>query len=148
MVAHTLDPSTWEAETGGSLEFEASLLYSASFRTARAVQRNPVSNIKANSPISQVALYVLTWSSKHAGSYLTSKKGFDARPGDTSCLTIRWRRLCMGLKPVSFSWKATTELQLPSLLGTHPTTLLLLESKSGQFKPNMKTISGISLLLI
>lgn len=31
---------------------------------------------------------------------------------------------------------------------TPHTTSLLLENKSGQFKPNMKTVSGISLLLI
>ena len=43
MVAHTFNPSTWEAEAGGSLEFEASLVYKVSSRTARAIQRNPVS---------------------------------------------------------------------------------------------------------
>ena len=32
----------WEAEAGGSL-LEASLVYRASSRTARAIQRNPVS---------------------------------------------------------------------------------------------------------
>jgi hypothetical protein len=35
VVAHTFDPSTWEAE--------ASLVYRVSSRTARATQRNPVS---------------------------------------------------------------------------------------------------------
>ena len=43
MVAHTFDPNTKEAEAGGSLEFEASLVYRESCRTARATQRNPVS---------------------------------------------------------------------------------------------------------
>jgi hypothetical protein len=43
VVAHTFNPSTWEAEAGGSLEFEASLVYKVSSRTARAIQRNPVS---------------------------------------------------------------------------------------------------------
>jgi hypothetical protein len=43
MVAHAFDPSTQEAEAGGSLEFEASLAYKMSSRTARAIQRNPVS---------------------------------------------------------------------------------------------------------
>jgi hypothetical protein len=48
-----LNPSTWEAEAGGFLssggrgrrisEFEASLVYKVSSRTARATQRNPVS---------------------------------------------------------------------------------------------------------
>ena len=40
-VAHTFNSSTWEAEAGRS-EFEASLVYSISSRTARATQRNPV----------------------------------------------------------------------------------------------------------
>jgi hypothetical protein len=42
MVAHAFNPSTWEAEAGS--EFEASLVYRVSSRTARATQRNPVSN--------------------------------------------------------------------------------------------------------
>jgi hypothetical protein len=44
VVAHTFNPSTREAEAGGSLEFKASLVYKVSSRTARATQRNPVSN--------------------------------------------------------------------------------------------------------
>jgi hypothetical protein len=43
---HAFNPSTWEAEAGGFLgisEFEASLVYRVSSRTARATQRNPVS---------------------------------------------------------------------------------------------------------
>jgi hypothetical protein len=43
VVAHAFNPSTREAEAGGSLEFEASLVYRVSSRTARAIQRNPVS---------------------------------------------------------------------------------------------------------
>jgi hypothetical protein len=43
VVAHAFNPSTREAEAGGSLEFEASLVYKVSSRTARAIQRNPVS---------------------------------------------------------------------------------------------------------
>jgi hypothetical protein len=35
---HPFNPSTQEAEAGG-----ASLVYKVSFRTARAIQRNPVS---------------------------------------------------------------------------------------------------------
>jgi hypothetical protein len=35
VVAHTFNPSTWEAEV--------SLVYKVSSRTARAIQRNPVS---------------------------------------------------------------------------------------------------------
>jgi hypothetical protein len=42
MVAHAFNPSTQEAEAGGFLEFEASLVYRVSSRTARAIQRNPV----------------------------------------------------------------------------------------------------------
>jgi hypothetical protein len=50
MVVHAFNPSTWEAEAGRSLslsfawssEFEASLVYKVSSRTARATQRNPV----------------------------------------------------------------------------------------------------------
>jgi hypothetical protein len=42
VVAHGFNPSTWEAEAGGS-EFEASLVYRVSSRTARVIQRNPVS---------------------------------------------------------------------------------------------------------
>jgi hypothetical protein len=40
-VAHAFNPSTREAEAGGFLE--ASLVYKVSSRTARAIQRNPVS---------------------------------------------------------------------------------------------------------
>jgi hypothetical protein len=40
VVAHTFDSSTWEAE------FKASLVYRVSSRTARAIQRNPVSKKK------------------------------------------------------------------------------------------------------
>jgi hypothetical protein len=44
-VAHTFNPSTWEAEAGRFLS-EASLVYKVSSRTARAIQRNPVSKQK------------------------------------------------------------------------------------------------------
>jgi hypothetical protein len=43
VVAHAYNPSTREAEAGGSLEFEASLVYRVSSRTVGAIQRNPVS---------------------------------------------------------------------------------------------------------
>jgi hypothetical protein len=42
VVAHTFNPSTREAEAGRISEFEASLVYRVSSRTARATQRNPV----------------------------------------------------------------------------------------------------------
>jgi hypothetical protein len=41
VVAHAFNPSTREAEAGGFLR--ASLVYRVSSRTARAKQRNPVS---------------------------------------------------------------------------------------------------------
>jgi hypothetical protein len=42
VVAHAFNPSTWEADRRIS-EFEVSLVYTVSSRTARAIQRNPVS---------------------------------------------------------------------------------------------------------
>ena len=45
MVAHAFNPNT-QTETGRSLEFEASLVYRASCRTARSTQGNPVSEGK------------------------------------------------------------------------------------------------------
>jgi hypothetical protein len=42
-AVHTFNPSTQEAEAGGFSEFKTSLIYSWSSRTARAIQRNPVS---------------------------------------------------------------------------------------------------------
>jgi hypothetical protein len=50
VVAHAFNPSTWEAEAGEFLssrsELEVSLVYRVSSRTARATQRNPVSDKK------------------------------------------------------------------------------------------------------
>jgi hypothetical protein len=46
VVAHAFNPSTWEAEAGAFLEFEASLVYRVSSRTVVAIQRNPVSKNK------------------------------------------------------------------------------------------------------
>ena len=46
MVAHTFNPSTWEAEGGRISEFEASLVYKVSSRIAWAIERNPVSKKK------------------------------------------------------------------------------------------------------
>jgi hypothetical protein len=43
VVVHAFNPSTQEAEAGRFLMFEASLVYKVSSRTARAIQRNPVS---------------------------------------------------------------------------------------------------------
>jgi hypothetical protein len=47
VVAHAFNPSTWKAEAGRQIsEFEASLVYRVSSRTARSIQRNPVSKTK------------------------------------------------------------------------------------------------------
>ena len=46
VVAHTFYPSTQEAEAGRFLSSRPSLVYKVSFRTARAMQRNPVSKNK------------------------------------------------------------------------------------------------------
>jgi hypothetical protein len=46
VVAHAFNHSTWEAEAGGFLSFQASLVYRVSSRRARATQRNPVSKNK------------------------------------------------------------------------------------------------------
>jgi hypothetical protein len=43
VVAHTFNPSTRECGGRWISEFEASLVYKVSSRTARAIQRNPVS---------------------------------------------------------------------------------------------------------
>ncbi|EGW03461.1 hypothetical protein I79_021062 [Cricetulus griseus] len=40
MLVHSFNPSTQEAEAGGSLEFKANLVYRTSFMTSRATQRN------------------------------------------------------------------------------------------------------------
>jgi hypothetical protein len=43
MVAHDFNPSTLGGRGTQISEFEASLVYKVSSRTARAIQRNPVS---------------------------------------------------------------------------------------------------------
>ena len=57
MVVHAFNPSTWGTETGRSLEFEASLVYRASFKTARATQRNPVRGLEVGEGESSIAYY-------------------------------------------------------------------------------------------
>ena len=43
MVVHAFNCSAWEAERDRQIsEFEAILVYRANYRTARAIQRNPV----------------------------------------------------------------------------------------------------------
>jgi hypothetical protein len=44
VVAHTFNPSTWEAGAGRFLEFAASLVSRAISRTTKATQRDHVSN--------------------------------------------------------------------------------------------------------
>jgi hypothetical protein len=46
MAVCAFTPSTWGAEAGPSLEFEASPVYIVSSRTARTTQRNQVSKNK------------------------------------------------------------------------------------------------------
>jgi hypothetical protein len=46
VVAHAFNPSTREAEAGGFPSSKPSLVYRVSSRTARAIQRNPVSKNK------------------------------------------------------------------------------------------------------
>ena len=46
MVAHAFSPRTQKAVGWQISEFEASLVYKVSSRTARAIQRNPVSKKK------------------------------------------------------------------------------------------------------
>jgi hypothetical protein len=43
MVVHAFNPFTWEARGRRISEFQASVVYRVSSRTARAIQRNPVS---------------------------------------------------------------------------------------------------------
>jgi hypothetical protein len=43
-VAHTFNPSTWEAEAGLVSELEDSVVYRVSSRTAGAIKRNPCGN--------------------------------------------------------------------------------------------------------
>jgi hypothetical protein len=46
VVAHAFNPSTWEGRGRWISELETSLVYRVSSRTARDIQRNPVSKIK------------------------------------------------------------------------------------------------------
>ena len=52
-MAHSFNPSTWEAEAVDLIEFEASLVYKLSSSTARATQRNLVSKKKKKSKMKQ-----------------------------------------------------------------------------------------------
>ena len=54
VAAQAFDPSTQEAEAGGS-EFEVSLVYRVSSRTARATQEPCVKKTKTNNPTRQFA---------------------------------------------------------------------------------------------
>ena len=60
VVAHTFNPSTGEAEAGDLSEFKGSLVYRVSFWTARATQRNPVSEGK-NTSQGAASIPVLRW---------------------------------------------------------------------------------------
>ena len=43
-----INPSLWEGEAGGFLEFKTSLVYEVSSRTIKAAQRNPASKKQTN----------------------------------------------------------------------------------------------------
>jgi hypothetical protein len=46
-IKHVFNPRTWEQRQPDHCEFEASLVYRVSSRTARATQRKPASKSKA-----------------------------------------------------------------------------------------------------
>ena len=55
VVAHTFNPSTREAETGGFLSLRPAFVYRVSSRTARATQKNPVvKNKQTNERTTQI----------------------------------------------------------------------------------------------
>jgi hypothetical protein len=54
VVVHAFNSSIWEAEAGGFLSSKAALVYRVSSRTARAIQRNPVSEEKKKKVESRV----------------------------------------------------------------------------------------------
>jgi hypothetical protein len=56
VVAHAFNPSIREAEAGGFLSSEASMVYKVSSRTARAIQRNCLEKNKRKSYRSQYCL--------------------------------------------------------------------------------------------
>jgi hypothetical protein len=72
VVAHAFNPRTWEAEAGG-FEFEVSLVYRVSSRTARATQRNPVSK-NQNQPNKQtnkgISIHILNYQGTANQNYL------------------------------------------------------------------------------
>jgi hypothetical protein len=51
VVVHVFNSSTWEAEAGRFLSSRLSLVYRVSSRTAKAIQRNPIS--KTNKQINK-----------------------------------------------------------------------------------------------
>jgi hypothetical protein len=61
VVAHAFNPSTLEAEGRGRQisEFEASLVYRVSSRTARATQRNPVLKNKKQTNKKDLLIYFM-----------------------------------------------------------------------------------------
>jgi hypothetical protein len=62
---HAFNPSTQEEEAGGFIsEFEASLVYKVSSRTARAIQKNPVSKNKKQNKKRVALVMVSLYSSK------------------------------------------------------------------------------------
>jgi hypothetical protein len=61
VVVHTFSPSTWEAKADIFLcELEASLVYTASWRPARATQKNSISKRQNKTPQTQ-PLVIMRW---------------------------------------------------------------------------------------
>jgi hypothetical protein len=61
MGIYVFNPSTWEAEAGRISEFEASLVYKVSSRTARAIQRNPVLKKPKRARRGQAVSFIVGW---------------------------------------------------------------------------------------
>ena len=61
MVAHACNPSTLGGRGRQISEFEASLVYRVSSRTARAIQRNPVSKKQKQKEKSEIIYILLMW---------------------------------------------------------------------------------------
>jgi hypothetical protein len=56
-VAHAFNPSSWGGRGRQISEFKASLVYKVSSRTARAIQRNPVSEKNKTKQNKKTCLY-------------------------------------------------------------------------------------------
>ena len=135
-MAHTLNPSTWEAEAGG-FEFEVSLVYRVSSRTARATQRNPVSKKQTNKrkPKRQVYfLHLLALTCRYiCWNPLLQDSSFYRSPAET---TSSWDWKTTGFLDFLFTaahcWVSWTT-DFPSLMLPVPWT---------NFSPTLPTLGG------